>query len=326
MHVGRDRSARRVTLTTAEGRREVRVPDLDVALDCVYATIMDEVGRRSADAVCFHAASLSRGGRGVVLVGPSRHGKTTLALALAARGYDLLSDEVAVIDRRTGSLHPFPLAVGCRAESLALLEAEGWGPPRPALLRSGRKTWLAPSAASRPLPVGDVFVIARRVAPEGERGRRYRVRIDGPAAELAPELARIEGVTACSADDDPDWLRMEVERGSWVADRVESLVAARGRVVLAVEGLDAVPASFCRPPEIERIGAGEGIAGLLRQLRGFGAVVGWTAGRPGGFADLFRGFATGLAATRFWRLRPGPLADTVRGVESLVVATRGPGA
>lgn len=324
VRVERVRSARRVVSTTASGRRDIMVPDLDVALDCAYATIMDEVGRRSEDAVCFHAASLAHEGRGVVLVGPSRHGKTTLALALAARGRDLLSDEVAVVDRSSGSLHPFPLAVGCRSESLSLLESEGWVPPGAVLLRSRRKTWLAPSALTRPLPVGDVFVIARQAGTAEGRHATFRVRIDGPAAELVPEIARIEGLIDCSADADPCWLRMVVERGSWVADRVESVVAERGRVVLAVEDLDSRPADFGRPPEVERIGAGAGVAGLLRQLRGFGAVVAWTTDRPGGFADIFRCFATQLAGARFWRLRPGPLGDTVRQVERTVASPPSP--
>ena len=69
--------------------------------------------------VAVHGASLCIGGGGLILAGPSESGKTTTSLTLAARGFDLLGDEVALIRfasneivpfRRTANLRPGPRA------------------------------------------------------------------------------------------------------------------------------------------------------------------------------------------------------------------------
>jgi hypothetical protein len=311
-------ASRRVVATGSGLRREVLLPDADAALDCAYATILDEVGRRSADAICIHGAALTLDGAGTILSGPSGFGKTTLALALAALGHELVSDEVSAIDRRTGKLHPFPLAVGCRDASLGLLERNGWAPAAPVLLRSRRKTWIAPSSITDQIQVRDVFVIGSEDAPPAGAPGTFRLQVDGPAAGVAADLLRIDGVRECHAEQDSGWIRLVTDRGLWLADRVEAAVVARGRVVLQVDDLDRPAASFGRSPEASRIGVGGGVATLLGQLRGFGALVGWTGQRPGAFAEVFQALATGLSGARFWRLRPGRLAETANYIHRTV--------
>jgi hypothetical protein len=61
----------------------------------------------------FHAASVAIGDRGVLISGDKGAGKSTLSLALAARGHAFLGDEVAAIDGG-GTLLPFPRAVSIR--------------------------------------------------------------------------------------------------------------------------------------------------------------------------------------------------------------------
>jgi hypothetical protein len=62
----------------------------------------------------FHAASLSIGGAGVLLLGDKCAGKTTTALFLAARGHGLFSDEVGAVDGRDNQLVPFRRALSIR--------------------------------------------------------------------------------------------------------------------------------------------------------------------------------------------------------------------
>jgi serine kinase of HPr protein (carbohydrate metabolism regulator) len=57
-------------------------------------------------------------GQGLLLVGPKGSGKTTISLALAARGHDFLGDEMAGV--RIGSLELVPVR-----RSLAV--RDGWG-------------------------------------------------------------------------------------------------------------------------------------------------------------------------------------------------------
>jgi hypothetical protein len=57
--------------------------------------------------IFFHAASIGVSGSGVMLIGPKGAGKTTLSLALAARGHSFLGDEIAGV--RLGSFELVPL-------------------------------------------------------------------------------------------------------------------------------------------------------------------------------------------------------------------------
>jgi hypothetical protein len=70
--------------------------------------------RMRPDLLFFHAASVVVDGRGVLLVGPKGSGKSTLSLALAARGHALLGDETAAYQPSTVLLLPMPRPVGIK--------------------------------------------------------------------------------------------------------------------------------------------------------------------------------------------------------------------
>ena len=56
------------------------------------------VGMQLRHALLFHAACLERGGRALIMPAPPESGKSTLAAALACRGWRLISDEVTILD------------------------------------------------------------------------------------------------------------------------------------------------------------------------------------------------------------------------------------
>jgi hypothetical protein len=62
----------------------------------------------------FHAATLSIGGAGVMLLGDKCAGKTTTAMFLAVRGHGLLSDEIGAVDSCNNQLVPFRRALSIR--------------------------------------------------------------------------------------------------------------------------------------------------------------------------------------------------------------------
>jgi HprK-related kinase A len=68
-----------------------------------------------------HAAVLERDGSAVVLPGPSGVGKSTLCAALVARGWRLLSDEVAMIRPQDGLLQPYPRPISLKNESIEMI-------------------------------------------------------------------------------------------------------------------------------------------------------------------------------------------------------------
>jgi hypothetical protein len=84
--------------------------------------------RAGADAIAkcqrfllVHAGAVSSpDGAGVLLLGDSGAGKTTLVAALVQDGYGLLSDEAGVIDPADGRLHPWPRPLGFKPGTQAL--------------------------------------------------------------------------------------------------------------------------------------------------------------------------------------------------------------
>jgi HprK-related kinase A len=80
-----------------------------------------------------HAAVVERNGRALLLPAPPGSGKSTLCAALVARGWRLLSDELALIDRNSGRLVPVPRPISLKNDSIAAI-AGFWhdasiGPP-----------------------------------------------------------------------------------------------------------------------------------------------------------------------------------------------------
>lgn len=70
-----------------------------------------------------HAAVLAREGRAVVLPAPSGSGKSTLCAALMFAGWRLLSDELTLIDPRTGHVMPLPRPVSLKNASIDAIRA-----------------------------------------------------------------------------------------------------------------------------------------------------------------------------------------------------------
>jgi HprK-related kinase A len=70
----------------------------------------------------FHSAVVEKGGRAVILAGPPGSGKSTLCVALLARGWRLLSDEFALLDPARGCLQPIPRPVALKGASIELAE------------------------------------------------------------------------------------------------------------------------------------------------------------------------------------------------------------
>lgn len=72
-----------------------------------------------------HAAVIERGGRAMILPAPPGSGKSTLCAALVARGWRLLSDELALIDIESRSLVPLPRPISLKNDSIEAI-ADFW--------------------------------------------------------------------------------------------------------------------------------------------------------------------------------------------------------
>jgi HPr kinase/phosphorylase len=93
--------------------------DFGPVVERVNTELIERLTERSIYA--FHAATVSHRGQVVMLGGPSGAGKTTLALALAARGLGLLSDELALSLPDGRTIAPFPRRAMVRAGTIDLV-------------------------------------------------------------------------------------------------------------------------------------------------------------------------------------------------------------
>ena len=70
-----------------------------------------------------HAAVVEKNGRAAILPAPPGSGKSTLTAGLVLSGWRLLSDELTLIDRKTGLLHPLPRPVSLKNSSIEVIRA-----------------------------------------------------------------------------------------------------------------------------------------------------------------------------------------------------------
>jgi len=108
----RSRNLRRPVVATGGNHL---VLDRELPWQMIVANyFIDRVLYLQSEVGFFHGATLAVGNRGVLLSGNKGAGKSTLSLALAARGHGFFSDEIAAIHSRTSAVSPFPRAVSIR--------------------------------------------------------------------------------------------------------------------------------------------------------------------------------------------------------------------
>ena len=132
----------------------------------------------------FHAATVAIRGEGVLLAGEKAAGKSTLSMALAARGHDFFGDEIAAVRTETFELAPFRRAVSVREgpqappveERLSDLSCFTETFPDGTLRSRARASELFPASGTRPQPLRWVFFL--RGFEERPRAEPFRPRFE----------------------------------------------------------------------------------------------------------------------------------------------------
>lgn len=70
-----------------------------------------------------HAAVVEKNGLAAILPAPPGSGKSTLTAGLVVSGWRLLSDELTLIDRNTGLIHPLPRPISLKNQSIPVIQA-----------------------------------------------------------------------------------------------------------------------------------------------------------------------------------------------------------
>jgi hypothetical protein len=190
--------------------------------------------RLQRDVLFFHAAAAGIGGRGVLIVGPKGSGKTTLALALAARGHAFFGDEITGVRTQSRDVVSIRRAASVRAGPRSRAVARALASRRFAADRfpdGSTRTrvnvgGVFPGAASRPARIQQV-VFLRGFAPavqhEPFAARPQDARLLTPLActlwEVAPErrlmhlLSFLAGVRCAFLDvGEPDATARAIEQ------------------------------------------------------------------------------------------------------------------
>lgn len=69
-----------------------------------------------------HAGVVEKNGLAAILPAPPGSGKSTLTAALVLSGWRLLSDELTLIDRKSGLIHPLPRPISLKNESISIIQ------------------------------------------------------------------------------------------------------------------------------------------------------------------------------------------------------------
>jgi hypothetical protein len=163
-------------LLSPDGRRGVCAPDssperawqrLLVAQVLPFAAVLNGLE-------VFHAGAVVKDGGAVLLMGPSGAGKTSLALALCARGAVFLADDVVAVEQIENELlcHPgAPVAGVEHGEAQRLQEAANHSAQdhdHEVLAVNGRERLVRMGGAAAPAPLRAVFVLDRRAGASRE--------------------------------------------------------------------------------------------------------------------------------------------------------------
>jgi len=119
------RNGNRVWALTAQGDEIGAHCSLGPVLNQLEYEICRRVIEHRRDLIWLHGALVSRDGAALFISGKSGAGKTTLSLALSARGFSIETDDVALLDGYTTNISPIPRCFHLYSRSKQLLRGVG---------------------------------------------------------------------------------------------------------------------------------------------------------------------------------------------------------
>jgi hypothetical protein len=163
---------------TFETENDTPVDDIAIFLaGTVFGIVLHQRGR-----FALHGSAVEVDGKAVLFCGRSRAGKSTIAAALAQRGYPLVTDNLCAVTTatRTPMVLPDGRWVKLWAQAIASLDL-GASRGAPVRMRIQKYYVEPPAAACEALPLGAIYVLRETRPPLAEG-------IDQPPAANAPLL------------------------------------------------------------------------------------------------------------------------------------------
>ncbi|MFF9147300.1 hypothetical protein ACF1BN_20830 [Streptomyces sp. NPDC014861] len=184
----------------------------------------------SEDVAVVQATVLEREGCCLAFHGDPHSGKTSLGLALLARGWALASDQLLVVERATGAARPYLTPTGVRGRTLAAMREgslAGLEQRRSFCTVSGEVVLARPESLGAVVPVGRRLGPVRLVAVRRSPTAAPTLTADGPAPRVWPVGARSWLTGELAADRAQSLLTLPAEGGEQAgADLVEGYFGA----------------------------------------------------------------------------------------------------
>jgi hypothetical protein len=240
----------------------------DHLFETIFAALAAQVRRH----ILVHAAVAERNGGAILIVGDSQHGKSSLALGLLRRGFHLLSDELAAIDRRDGTVHPFPRKLRVTPRSLGLVGQEARASELPLWLGKYLLDLekLQPSAISAPLPIRDIIVLSDPAMPAGAQQHTVTITVERIDKCWLDAVARLDGISALHVDRSGHLPTLHIQTQNKVAllTEVEALCYAHRILCLETQKRAPYQPSFAQAPQLVPLRTSLAVMEMLRHFQG----------------------------------------------------------
>lgn len=287
-----------------------------------YRQLAQAIATRVRSHILIHAGVVARDGHGVVLVGDTMHGKTTLALELVRRGWHLLSDDVAAFGRCDRLVYPFPRRLSIRPHSLHLLDLV---PPPESTVWYGKYVVdiadVTPGNQCAPVPVRHVVVLGEASCCHQDDGQLV-VSVDRLSEPLIAAISTLDGVTSVTHETDmvEPTLVVHTDRRVQTLSAIEQLCHKHGLVLLDFIKRRSQRPAFADEARLEPVAPNQAVMELLRRFLGGHASALFQEELQGSSIRLFLELAAIVDSASFWRLRLGSLAANADRICELIGA------
>ncbi len=259
--------------------------------------------------VLWHAALWPVEGRGLMILGASGLGKTTLSLAHHLAGGCVLSDEIAAWHPETALMVAFPRALAVRPDSLIVLD-DRRAHPRVMLDEEKALIPLPDEASRMAIPLSVVCVLERPADTAEEASAsvfEMQVRVSNDAWHDALRSSWPEAQLMPHPDGE-DWWRVRYT-DSLRLQTLEEALRQSGAVLAGFHRGARRKPSFAGPPIIEEMDSGAAAEMVLAEM-----INGRTWDDRMGALRLMAMVRTALRPVRCVRCVPGRLKETLAAI------------
>jgi len=304
-----------------------------------YSVITNSIIARIQSHLIFHAAAVSWQDQGIIILGDSCQGKSTMTLELIRRGFHFLTDDVTCLHRTDCRIYPFPRALGLRQSAFGLFKGFIDVDCHASSMSSygEKKIFLLPSDIPK-VRIGDPclpkFLICLSSYPGRESGGEYQsirrypdirkedkkflyLGVDRFEEEMIRELRDLPGVEECEELKENTFpvIKVAGRRGFFLLPEIENLCFRHQVALVKIARSERVITDYSQKPYLERIPKSVAMRDLLRGFQG-----GWTSSvlKESGMSSLLFELSSIMKGVECFRMIPGELGKMADLLSDLV--------